>query len=105
MAKAYAAYKKRLGETDRPLELAVNIHMAVIEYAEFCKATDRFVMLPATFFGPDRHFVNNWSVPTEAKLPKNNDDLCGFASTNGLRQPYAGESYPAYRTALEQLIT
>jgi hypothetical protein len=66
-AKAYAAYNKRLSESIFSQQLEVAIHMAVISYAELCKATDRTVMLPATFFGPDKHYENDWTIPKPDK--------------------------------------
>jgi len=103
-AKAYSAYKKRLSETKQPLQLSVNIHMAVIKYAKFCKATNRYVMLPSTFFGPARHYNDNWNVPVVADTaPTDNQKLQGWAESKGLRTPRPGESWDMYRRAVTQL--
>ena len=68
---AFDKYQKRMSETDRPLELQVNIHAAVIKYAEHCKATGRYVMAPQAFWGLKKHFVCNWDIPKEqAQKPK-----------------------------------
>ena len=64
-AKAYIAYQKRLSETKRPLELMVNIHAAVIKYSDFIKATGQSIKHPATFFGPERHYLNDFTPPKQ----------------------------------------
>ena len=102
--KAYSAYKKRLSETKRPLELSVNIHIAVIQYGKFIRATGRYTMLAATFFGPDRHYENDWTVPDKTEsMPKSNDDLVAWSANKGFRTPRAGESWSEYRQAVQQL--
>ena len=60
---AYTAYQKRLRETDKPLQLMVNIHFAVIKYAAYLEATGRYAKLPETFFGPSKHYENDWTIP------------------------------------------
>ena len=84
--KAYARYKKRLSETDRPLELAVNIHMAVIKYAEFIQATGTWTKLPETFFGPSKHYLSDWTIPTQSAIPKDDNALAEFAVAQGLHK-------------------
>ena len=62
--KAYAAYLARMEEAGLSWSrLIVIMHMAVKAYAKLCKATDRRVMLPATFFGPDKHYNCDWTLP------------------------------------------
>ena len=101
---AYAAYNQRLSETDNPRQLEYDIHMAVIKYAQYIEVTGRYPKLPETFFGPSRHFVNNWDIPKEAEsVPKDNEKLESWATERGFRGPQRGESYTAYRKAIEQL--
>ena len=96
-AKAYAAYKKRLSETKKPRQLAVNIHIAVIKYAEFIQETGTWTKLPETFFGPSRPYLDDWTIPKKkpAEDPNkqhhpdfdaNADTTIGLDPTN----PYAG---------------
>ncbi len=61
--KAYAAYCTRVLESVTTSERIKTIHSAVKQYAAFCKATDRFVLLPQTYFGPDEHFLSDWTIP------------------------------------------
>ena len=94
---AYAAYCKRLEEGVAWIELKV----AIEQYAAHIQATGRYVMLPATFFGPSRHWEDDWSIPTKSTLPSNDEELQAWASKNGHRQAHPGESYKAYRAYLE----
>ena len=77
-------------------------------YAEFCKATHiegtSYVMQAATFFGPDKRYLEDWGYDKAVTLPRKNDDLPGWAAEHGLRQPHPGEEYPAYRHALEGML-
>ena len=40
-------------------------------YAAFCKSTGKtgteYVMQAATFFGPDKHYENDWTIPVQPK--------------------------------------
>ena len=102
--KAYAAYIQRQNESETPLQLVVNIHMAVIQYAKFCEATDRYVMLPATFFGHSMPYLDDYTIPTAPdNVPRDNTELVSWAKDKGYRGAYPNESYPDYRKALEVL--
>jgi len=100
-AKAYAAYKKRLGEVNQPEELASHIHDAVIAYAAYCEATDRFVMLPATFLGPAEHYLCDWTIPaTKVTVPKDDQEAIKWGQERGI-EPKLGEPMYEYRRRLE----
>jgi hypothetical protein len=103
--KAFSAYEKRLSEN--PLS-RTHIYDGFQSYARFCDATGKtgteFVMQAATFLGPDRHYLNDWTVPKVQTLPRNNDDLLAFAQKNGLPQPTTGQSWADYRKQLENEI-
>ena len=108
--QAYAAYKKRLSETrgkEAQAKLLNKMHMGVVNYAKHCKATGRMVMMPSTFFGPSAHYECDWTIPAQAikkdKLPFNDDALPAWAQSKGYRQAKPGETYFAYRKALELL--
>jgi len=81
--------------------------MGAVAYCQFCDATvedKRFVMQAATFFGPDKHYENDWTIPTTTEsMPKNNNDLEAWAVDKGLRNPRPGESFEQYRQAVNQL--
>ncbi|KWD62343.1 hypothetical protein WL68_19270 [Burkholderia cepacia] len=79
--EAWAAYPKRAGgNSKRDALKAWNARLAAGElphgliagtkrYAAFCAATGKvgteFVKLAATFYGPSRHFAEDWTLPTE----------------------------------------
>lgn len=61
--KAYAAYCARRKE-----DLAYNMfYYAVLNYSDFCDTTEKtgteWVMQTATFFGPDRPYLDDWTLP------------------------------------------
>ena len=102
-AKAYSAYKKRMIELNDGFEV---VQKGVVRYAKFCDATGKtgteFVMQAATFFGPDKHYENDWTIPAKAeKIPHDDDEMVKWASEKGFRDPKLGESYFQYRKALE----
>ena len=86
--KAFAAFKARSHESE---DKNINMTMALgaNQYALFCDATGKtgteYVMQAATFFGPDKHYENDWTVPTEG-VPKNDSQLEAFAVKNGLHE-------------------
>lgn len=60
--EAFKAWKARIAAGDIP----ASMHEGVVRYAAFCEASrtePRFVKHAATFFGPDRHFLNDWTPP------------------------------------------
>ena len=64
--RAFIAYNKRCTET-----INGNTQWLMSEgtkrYAKFCDATGKtgteYVMQAATFFGPDKHYENDWKIP------------------------------------------
>jgi len=63
--KAFKAYSARIKQN----HLHVNIENGVLRYKAFMDATGKigseFVMMAATFFGPDEHFYEPWDLPKE----------------------------------------
>ena len=105
--KAYQAYQARIKESGDKLT-HFTIRDGVYRYREFCDATDKtgteYVMQAATFFGPDRHYLEGFNIPTKAEsLPKSNDDLVAWSESKGFRTPRAGESWHEYRSAVNEL--
>ncbi|MDN7743061.1 helix-turn-helix domain-containing protein [Burkholderia multivorans] len=62
---ALKAWNARIAAGERPDEMIAGTK----RYAAFCAATGKvgteFVKLAATFFGPSRHFAEDWALPTE----------------------------------------
>jgi len=112
--KAFSAYKTRLyqdGAISGDNNWIRACHAGVERYAEYCDATGKtnteYVMHAATFFGPEKHYLNDWHYDKRLKLPKNNEELVKFAADNGLPVPYEGqatESWEVYRRRLERHI-
>ena len=66
--KAFAAFKARSHEgRDKDNNINMTMAMGVNRYALFCDATGKtgteYVMQAATFFGPDKHYENDWTIP------------------------------------------
>jgi len=109
--KAFSAYKARWVEFSQhggKFDFFFDCIKAGIErYSDYCDAMvedKRFVMQAATFFGPDKHYENDWTIPTQAEaLPKSNDELTGWAQEKRLREARPGESMAQYRQALTEL--
>lgn len=61
--RAFKAWTARLKDGEEPSEILAG----VIRYAEFLKSTRKlnteFVQQAATFFGPDRHYLEPWACP------------------------------------------
>jgi len=102
--KAFSAFNKRIDEGDSWHELFDGAE----NYHRYCDATGKvgteFVMQAATFFGPERHYENDWTIPasvTKAKVPKDNDEMLSWAVNRGMRQPHQGESWNQYRAYVE----
>lgn len=64
--KAYMAWRARL----RSGVTAEVLHAGVARYCAFCEAEGkigtRFVLMEATFFGPDAHYLEPWTISTMA---------------------------------------
>ena len=101
--KAFKAYTARLKSYDYN-----DIAEGVKKYALFCDKTGKtnteYVMMAATFFGPNEHFLEPWDLPNLkpewATLPKDNNALWDFAKQYGFSDP--GQLYfDQYRKKLE----
>ena len=109
--KAYAAWNARLSfyQNDSKPEYAKAMYSGTVSYRAYCDATGAtgtaFVMQASRFFGPNREWENDWSIP-EAKLfvPKVNDDLVPWAEENGFPKPEQMETYDIYRARLWRLV-
>ena len=104
--KAYSAYRKRLKDHGDDEKFA--IYDGVMRYKHFCDETGKshteYVMQAATFFGPDKHYLEDFTIPTQAEtMPKSNDELVAWSESKGFRPPRPGESFTAYRMAVNQL--
>ena len=62
-ALSYLQYNKRLEESQFPVTLSEAILKQVVKYAAFISATGTFVKLPQTFFGVNKHYENDWTIP------------------------------------------
>lgn len=66
-AAAHKAYKARLREGEEYNALLDG----TIRYAHYCRETDavggRYVKQAATFFGPDKHYLEPWTPPPKPK--------------------------------------
>ncbi|NKJ45850.1 hypothetical protein CIC12_03645 [Burkholderia sp. SG-MS1] len=85
--QAWAAYPKRAGGNSKrdalkawSARLAAGEHednmlAGTKRYAAFCAATGKvgteYVKLASTFFGPARHFADEWALPTQVSKPVN----------------------------------
>lgn len=66
--KALRAYRARVGEGHKPEEILEGAR----RYASFVKATGKegteYVKQAATFLGPDKHFLEQWTLPEQANV-------------------------------------
>ncbi len=109
-SKAYSAFSARTSDAVwagmHGSKFFTGIFDGIRAYAKFCEATGKtgteFVMQAATFFGPDKHYENDWTVPVKAEtLPKDNEQLESWAMNNGYRNPNVGEAFSSYRHYLK----
>jgi hypothetical protein len=108
--KAFSAFNKRIDEGDSWHELFDGAE----KYHRYCDATGKvgteFVMQAATFFGPERHYENDWTIPkaaTRKSLPRNDEDLEAFAVEQGLHErgnAPAGIDYRQYRQWIQERL-
>jgi len=95
------------GDEESEMAEQYRMFLGAIRYCEFCDKTvedKRFVMQAATFFGPDKHYENDWAIPEIADTaPKDNNQLEAWATDKGFRTPRPGESWTQYRQAVNQL--
>ena len=104
--KAFRAYHSALRRGVSEQE----IYEGVLRYAKYCEATNKiqteFVMMAATFFGPDHHFEEEWELPVSNKkpewavLPAEDEKLWAFAKEHGFSNPH-DMTYFQYRRKLQ----
>lgn len=104
--EAYDAYPRRSGMNRQDARKAWNGRLAegvsreamlagVRRYAAYCQAVGQqpqFIKLPATFFGPSKHFESDWTIPQAQAAPRTYHDerketLAGL--TGGNRHEHA----------------
>jgi len=97
--KCFKAYSARLKEGYAHKDLL----NGMLAYKECCRQQGRlnteFVMMLATFFGPNCHFDDDWT-PIKT-LPRDDKDLERYAITHGLSKPGNNDTYHQYRHRLE----
>ena len=116
---AWAEYPRRVGNNSkrkasdayekRRLEgvMADELNFATMAYCRFCDATTddkQYVMMASTFYGCQRPYENDWTIPTTPdNVPRDNDKLESFALEHGYRLAWSGETFADWRKALEKL--
>ena len=100
--KAWSSIKAR--KYDDELELMT---AGVKRYADYCEVMvedKRFVMQAARFFGTNKEYLNDWTIPkTTEAIPKRDEDLIAWSEGKGFRHPRVGESWDQYRRAVTEL--
>ena len=87
--RAYSAATAR--DSEEPSLTAMD--MGAQRYAAFCDATGKtgteYVMMAATFFGPEKHYENDWEIPKQERSLSNMSmlDLEAYAVENKLHLP------------------
>ncbi len=102
---AFKSFNARLKEGEDAQDMISGIN----RYAAYINATGKlkteYVMMAATFFGPSKHYLQEWTLPKGdkmlLKLPYLNEELDKFALEHRLRKPGAGQTYPEYRKSLQ----
>jgi hypothetical protein len=104
--RAFKAYNKRIKDGNGNEHFLIKY--GIERYASFCDATGKtgteYVMQAATFFGPDKHYENDWTIPDTVRksaIPRDNDEMLSWAVKRGMRQPHQGESWNQYRAYVE----
>lgn len=121
---AWKAYPKRAGGNPKGRALkawrarrkegadVTDLKAGVIRYAAFIRATGKdgteFIMQAATFFGPDRQFLEPWNPPQEKAKPV--DWWASDAATEAKGQelglsPRAGEGWPQFKDRIRAKLT
>lgn len=97
-AKAFKAFKARLKQG---YELK-DIKNGVMRYLQYCLVTSKlsteYVMMAATFFGGDEHFLEEWPLPA---LETKNESWQEEERRLGT-QARIGESLDAYKQRMSQ---
>ena len=101
--KALSAWKRRLWGSVMNEDMD-SMFGGVKRYSEFCDATGKtgteYVMQAATFFGPDKHYENDWDIPAQKlTVPRDDNQLAAFAVKHGLHKH--GEAPQSIRNNFE----
>ena len=110
-AAAYKAWSARVSSSrfENGLESIEEMHKGAERYAKYIREkgdeNTQYVMMARTFFGPSKHYLEEWTLPVkkvkELKLPYDNENLAAFAAEHNLSKPKAGKSYMDYRRKLQ----
>lgn len=110
-SKAYSALSARMRHmTDKEVIFfgANTVFNGVFAYRLFCDATGKtgteYVMQAATFFGPERHYLEDFTIPKDKSMPYQDEELESWAKKQGFRKADLGETYHHYRSHLKGMI-
>ncbi len=111
--EAYRAWNSRLKDAKQLTDESQLMISGVNRYAAYINAVGNenteFVLMAATFFGPNKHYIQDWPLPKvrhdALRLPKSDDDLNQFALDNGLKEAKPAEMYPEFRKRLSVEVT
>jgi len=92
-------WEKRLSEVEhieRPDEFD-SIFKGLNRYIKFIEATGQHIKHPATFLGPNKHYLNDFTIPDSVvkknrvkqeweKIPDNDNHLIGFIEKHGFKK-------------------
>lgn len=100
-SEAYQAFNARL----RNGATVIGMRLGVERYKAFCDATgatgSQYVLMASTFFGPQRPWEQDWSIPApEVKTPKTDADWEELAAMKGLTARM-GESWDTFKQRIQ----
>jgi hypothetical protein len=101
--KAIKAWNKRIKDGYTPDQMINGLKA----YASTCSEIigTPYVMMAATFLGPDLHFLEEYeAVEVEFKLPADDADLIAYGTEQGY-PPRPGESFYDYRGRLMGVLS
>lgn len=90
-----------------------DIESGIKTYLKLIDATGLFKKDFQTFIGPDRHYLDDFTIPEQvkkqnkpewAKLPFDDEQLESHARKHGLQMPAKMDSYKQYRSKLQSEI-
>jgi len=107
--KAYKQWAKRILEGGIPNASSIVWQMVngMRNYTKFVEATGQTLKHPATFIGPDRFYLDDFTIPDSAKqknklkLPYDDNALDAFAVDHKLSRPRTGELGREYRARIQ----
>lgn len=81
----------------------------VKRYADYCKAViedPSFIKQPATFFGPNEHYLSDWTLPEQPAQPKKEDKSWMFSNegieAKAVELGISATGYDTYETLKEK---